>query len=53
MKEFDYAVERDPGTVEVGFTDNSRYEIPTPEWRAIVEASAEGLLTWTAIGDDE
>lgn len=51
-KMFDDATEREDGTVEVYFTDGSRYDIPTPEWRAIVTAAHDGVLVWTAIGDD-
>ncbi|WP_396908166.1 hypothetical protein [Mycolicibacterium sp.] len=53
QKMFDYAAEREDGNVEVRFTDGSRYDVPTPEWAAIVEAANEGFLSWTALGDDD
>lgn len=52
-KVFDYAIERDDENVEIRFTDGSRYDMPTAEWQAIVDAAHRGLLTWTAQGDDE
>jgi len=42
MKTFDYAIGRDNGDVEVRFTDGSRYDVPEPEWNAIIEAAQTG-----------
>jgi hypothetical protein len=47
MKVFDYAIGRDDENVEVRFTDGSRYDIPTAEWNALVEAAqTPGRLTY-------
>lgn len=43
---FDYAIERDDGNFEVRFTDNTRYDIPVPLWRAIVDAGNSGELDY-------
>jgi hypothetical protein len=46
-KVFDYAIGRGNGDVEVRFTDGSRYDIPTAEWNALVDAAqVPGRLTW-------
>lgn len=43
MKIFDYATESN-GEVMIRFTDGSRYDMPAPEYRAIIRAAHQHLI---------
>jgi hypothetical protein len=51
-KYFDYAITRDGKDVEVRFIDGSRLDVPLAEWRAIVNAGHDGLLTHAQNDED-